>query len=164
MDKFGQVLTDTTTPTISQTVGGLSAANVDYGTFLSAPPAECSQIQGTLASSHETELLSEQEGLDGPEDLPAVSSLSLWGAIPNPARHSVTIYFDLPADFREPFELAIFDVAGRRVFTAEQAVYSQGRHAVRWDGGGGQSGTSGIYFARLRVGEEVQLRKVVVVK
>jgi hypothetical protein len=164
MDRYGQILTDTTTPTISQTIGGLAAANVDHGSFLTAPTISCAEAHGTLASSHETQVLDDDGPVDGPEQLPSlVTSLKLWGAIPNPARQGASIYFDVPSDVRQPVEVSVFNVAGRKLFTTGEAVYPPGRHMIPWRTGG-RPVPAGIYFVRLSVDQNVEIKKVVVVE
>ena len=58
-------------------------------------------------------------------------------------------------------EVAVYDVAGRRVATLESSTQPAGKHALTWDARGvGQ----GMYFYRLRVGTSVVTRPVLILK
>jgi len=58
-------------------------------------------------------------------------------------------------------EIAVFDVAGRRVATLESGAQSAGKHNVTWDASGfGQ----GMYFYRLRFGSATMTRPVLLLK
>jgi flagellar hook assembly protein FlgD len=66
----------------------------------------------------------------------------------------------------ETVHLAIYDVTGRRVRTLRDEILRTGVYEDVWDGRN-ESGTamaSGIYFARLKVGEAETVRKLVVAK
>lgn len=88
--------------------------------------------------------------------------LRLTGA--NPARGAVTMRLDLPAT--ASVDLAVHDVAGRRVATVLHGERTAGSHALVWDGrtSGGQRAAGGIYFVRLRAGASSFTRKVVLVR
>jgi flagellar hook assembly protein FlgD len=84
--------------------------------------------------------------------------------VPNPFNPSTTIHFELPEGGH--VELAIYDAAGRYVRTLVTRRLRAGPHAVQWDGRDqiGQQAASGVYFARLRAGDENQSRKLVMLK
>jgi len=75
---------------------------------------------------------------------PGEMALSLSEPYPSPASDSVTIAFTLPDD--GPVELAIYDLAGRRVATLENDERTAGRHEVSWNCG---DIPSGVYLYRL---------------
>lgn len=84
---------------------------------------------------------------------------------PNPTRSGeTTLRFTLPES--EPVTLAVFDVTGRLVRTLVHAGLDAGWHSVRWDGRGtsGASVSPGVYFVRLRAGDHVQSRKLLVLR
>ena len=60
----------------------------------------------------------------------------------------------------------MFDVQGRRVATLAKGLRNSGPHTVTWDGMSiqGTAVRSGVYFARLAVGDERRVKKVVVLK
>jgi hypothetical protein len=63
-------------------------------------------------------------------------------------------------------QLAVYDVAGRRVKSLVSRHQLEGRYALTWnaDGDGGSTLASGMYFARLQVGDQVSIKKMVFVK
>lgn len=65
-------------------------------------------------------------------------------AFPNPATDTVTIRCDLPEDGR--VELAVFDLAGRRVATLAEGEVAAGRHEAVWDCADVKPG---VYLCRL---------------
>lgn len=79
---------------------------------------------------------------------------------PNPAREAVTFAFSLPAD--DPgAELAVFDLAGRRVATAARGGRA-GANVVTWSPTGAVS--PGLYFCRLTAAGGSAVRKLAVVR
>jgi len=60
-----------------------------------------------------------------------------------------------------PVDLAIFDLAGRRVRTLLRGDQPAGRHVFKWNS---ESMSPGVYSLRLRAGDETHSRKIVVVK
>ncbi|MFU8860581.1 MAG: T9SS type A sorting domain-containing protein [Cyclonatronaceae bacterium] len=90
-------------------------------------------------------------------DLPA--EFSLAQNYPNPFNPSTVIRFGLPeaADVR----LEVYDLAGRRVAVLTDGSRSAGWHTVTFDG---SALSSGVYVYRLRAGDFVQSRKLVLVK
>jgi hypothetical protein len=67
-----------------------------------------------------------------------------------------TVEFSLPQDAQ--VELAVFDVAGRRLATVESGSLVAGVHQRTWDMSGA---TKGLYFVRLRAGAVTLTRTVV---
>ena len=88
----------------------------------------------------------------------------LVGAMPNPFNPRTEIAFDL-ADEAE-VEIAIYDVAGRRVRSLLSQRLPVGRHRVIWKGedADGRRVASGIYFARFRAAGIVQSTRLTLVK
>lgn len=85
-------------------------------------------------------------------DLPAIDRVALHAPEPNPFNPQTTLAFDLPS--AGPAQLAIFDLAGRRVRTLVDEHLASGRHQVPWDGrdAAGRAVASGSYLARLVAG------------
>lgn len=83
---------------------------------------------------------------------------------PNPFAATTTIVYSLPAD--APIDLSVFDATGRRVARLEHRWSEKGIYAKSWDGrnDSGRSCSSGVYFIRLRVGDEDLVRKAVLVR
>ncbi|HEY2953640.1 MAG TPA: PKD domain-containing protein, partial [Candidatus Eisenbacteria bacterium] len=95
---------------------------------------------------------------------PAPAMLQLRNAAPNPFRDRSTIGFDLPA--AAAVDLAIFDISGRRIAGLASGVWQAGSHRVQWDGRDqqGRVQAPGVFFARLSIGRQVMVRKVVLAR
>lgn len=78
-----------------------------------------------------------------------------FGVHPNPARRA-TLSFTLPRD--ADIELGIFDVSGRKVVELAKGSFPAGSYTKGWAGRGsdGTQVPAGVYFARLRVGQDVR--------
>jgi hypothetical protein len=90
---------------------------------------------------------------------------------PNPFNPSTMLWFTVGAREAPGFRTAmtrleIYDAAGRRIATLREGRLSAGRYAATWDGRGtgGQAAASGIYFARLQLGTQTFVRKMVLLK
>jgi len=83
---------------------------------------------------------------------------------PNPFNPSTTISFRTVT--RGDVELTVYDLRGRRVTTLLEGAMSAGDHTVAWDGRGdnGETVVSGSYFYRLRVDDQVRIRRMNIVK
>ncbi len=94
--------------------------------------------------------------------LPQVTGLA--AAYPNPFNPQTTIAFTLAAT--EFTEVVIYDVQGSKVRTLVTETREAGRHEVVWNGTDdrGQRVASGVFFARMKAGQSVDLRKLVLVK
>jgi hypothetical protein len=83
---------------------------------------------------------------------------------PNPFNPATEISYVLPS--RAEVEIGIYDLLGRRVKILVEETQASGPHTVSWDGTD-QSGhrvASGVYFYRLRAGERVESRKMMLLK
>jgi len=93
-------------------------------------------------------------------------ALALAAPGPNPYRggEALAVRFTLPAD--GPAELALFDLAGRRVATLFRGSAAAGDHAARWNGrdAGGSRAANGVYFVRLNTGSGERVRRIVVME
>jgi len=76
---------------------------------------------------------------------------------PNPFHHSTLISYSLPITTQ--VNLTIHDITGRLVETLANETKQPGIHNVRWNR---RTNSSGVYFYRLKVGEFVATRKMVV--
>ncbi len=104
-------------------------------------------------------------GVDDGPDTPAAALLSLVAA-PNPFNSRTVLRCDLAAPVAVSLE--ILDVRGRLVrrLLDGGGVLSAGPHDFPWDArdDAGRTVGSGLYFARLRAGDEVRTGKVVLVR
>jgi len=87
---------------------------------------------------------------------PSAFSLSVF---PNPFNARATITFTLPRSGHATLE--IFDIQGRRVTTLSDAHLPAGTHRVNFDSG---SLATGVYLARLQMGEQAVMQKILLVK
>jgi flagellar hook assembly protein FlgD len=97
--------------------------------------------------------------------LPAYETTLLDPPYPNPFNPRTTIRYRLSRAAR--VDLAIFDVAGRRVRVLESdRQRGAGLRTVTWNGRDdrGRVVASGVYFVRLRVDGESYSRRLVLLK
>lgn len=126
------------------------------------------EVVVTVSIPDDVTSVSDDGAGDGSGGGPAAgtSRVLLYPNFPNPvATGSTSIRFQVPQAGAQT-ELAVFDVRGRRVKTLVSEVLPQGEHARLWDGSdhSGRQVASGVYFYRLQVAEEVQIKKMVVVR
>ncbi len=98
-------------------------------------------------------------------DAPGIAArFALKGAVPNPFNPATEIRYSLAR--AGAVQLSVYDVAGRCVRTLVDDVLPLGNHQARWDGRNqsGQAVASGVYFARLRSGREVQSQRMMLMK
>jgi hypothetical protein len=83
---------------------------------------------------------------------------------PNPFGPETRIRYALDRD--APVHLAIFDAGGRQVRVLVRANQGAGDYQIRWDGRdeGAKRVTPGVYFYRLRVGNQTEVRKMVIME
>ena len=84
---------------------------------------------------------------------------------PNPFSDIVTLEFDLPISAGS-VELTIYDLRGRAVKRLVSGTLGRGRHQAVWNGTDvhGQPVPSGVYFARLRMGEVDVAKKLLLTR
>ena len=101
----------------------------------------------------------------GVEDKLVGSAVSwqLDAAYPNPFNAATTIGFTAP--LAGLVELAVYDLAGRRVTTLVSGIYAPGSYRVMWDGTGdsGRGLGSGVYIVQLTAnGHSYQTQAVLI--
>ncbi len=84
---------------------------------------------------------------------------------PNPFNPTTVIRYDVPPGGAK-VTIQIYDVAGRLVETLIDDPQSAGHRSVRWNGRNqhGHSVATGVYFYRMKAGQFVQTKKMVVLK
>ena len=94
--------------------------------------------------------------------LPAVNRLAQ--NYPNPFNSYTTLRYQLKQAGLA--RLDIFDLAGQRVRTLIHESHEPGFYQAQWDGNNnrGASVSSGMYLARLQVGDFVEVRKLLLVQ
>lgn len=78
---------------------------------------------------------------------------------PNPFNPSTTIEYSMAA--RARVELTIYDVLGQPIETLVDQVQDVGNYSVRWDG---TAFASGVYYCRLKAGDFMQTRKILLMR
>lgn len=100
------------------------------------------------------------------DDVNANHSLSyqIMNNYPNPFNPITTIRFQIP--HLEHVTIMVYDIIGRQVCELANAVDAAGDYRIHWDGKieCGQSVTSGLYFYRIRAGNFVQCKKMLLLK
>jgi len=93
------------------------------------------------------------------------SMFRLGHSSPNPFNPVTSVDYDIPTGGGS-VDIAVFDVAGRRITTLYSGHHDPGTHRVTWDGrdSRGRSVASGIYFVRLDAREFSASRKMVLLK
>jgi len=86
--------------------------------------------------------------------------VALYPAYPNPFNPTTTIRFSVETQHAVSL-LQIFDIKGRLVETLIDRIIKPGNHKIQWDA---SNYSSGIYFAKLKTGNQVQTEKLVLVK
>jgi len=104
------------------------------------------------------------DGILEPADGNVPAEFVLSQNYPNPFNLGTTIRFTLPepADVR----ISVYDILGRKVRQVASGYYSAGTHAVQFDGKDTHDAplSSGIYFYRVKAGDEIQSRRMVLLK
>ena len=95
------------------------------------------------------------------------SAFSLGAPSPNPAWVDASVSLDIPSDRAGgAVDVAVFDLAGRRMSTLYNGRAAAGRLSASWDlrDGSGRRVNEGIYFVRARFGGQEQVRRLFVVR
>ncbi|MBT4483232.1 MAG: T9SS type A sorting domain-containing protein, partial [Candidatus Latescibacteria bacterium] len=93
-----------------------------------------------------------------PEEIKIISNY------PNPFNPETTIEFTLPSE--SAVDLSIYNITGQKVRTIVSESMIAGIHSIRWDGTSesGQTLSSGVYIARITMGEKVAARSMMLMK
>jgi hypothetical protein len=100
----------------------------------------------------------------GVDPVAAPRTLELGAITPNPARGPARFWFGLPVG--TALDLAVFDLAGRRVRTLERGPRAAGIASAAWDlrDERGLRAASGVYLVRLSAAGRALTRKLVVLR
>jgi hypothetical protein len=77
----------------------------------------------------------------------------------NPFNPTTNISFDVP--HRSKVNITVYDLLGKEVATLVNEVKPAGQHIVQFDG---SNLSSGVYIARMDIGNKVFTRKMMLVK
>lgn len=113
---------------------------------------------GAYEYSSPTNITEKRERLNMP------SELALFQNFPNPFNPETAILYELPQTSQ--VEVAIFNLLGERIRTLVNERQAAGQHRLHWDGRNefGRQVPSGVYLYRLRAGEFVQTRKMILMQ
>ena len=156
IDSFGNALW-------TRTYGG---SNWDRGRSVEQTSDGGYIIAGVTASfgagSYDVYLIkTDEDGLTGTEEQNAkvkIENAKLYQNTPNPFQKSTVISYSLPT--ATEVSLEVYDITGRLVDTLVNERQQPGIHQVRWHR---KANPSGVYFYRLKAGEFVYTKKMVVV-
>jgi len=83
---------------------------------------------------------------------------------PNPFNPTTTINYQLPEN--SMVELAVYNLKGQKVKTLVKENLESGNHTVIWNGkdDNGKSVSSGIYFYKMKAGNFVETKKMILMK
>lgn len=112
----------------------------------------------------ETASLAKAPGSSDSEISALPNKFALHQNYPNPFNPTTTIRYALPADAR--IVLTVYNAAGQQVKTLVNALQSAGEKTIQWDGidDRGEKVSSGIYLYKLKAGNFIQTRKMILMK
>ena len=92
------------------------------------------------------------------------NSIKILSCYPNPFNSSILFKYKL--GISNEVELAICNVLGEEVQLLVDEVQKAGNYYVKWDGNNGfnQSLPSGIYFLRMKSGDDYMMKKITLIK
>jgi len=110
-----------------------------------------------------------QVGIEDPGSAPgAVTTAAFHPVTPNPFNPFARLAFDVPGETTgaRPVKLEIYDVNGRLVRRLINGQVGTGRHSTTWDGRGtdGRFSASGVYFAKIEIGNFVATQKMTMLR
>ena len=148
---------------LNQMVPGFAPTGTyDYISYCGDQPVKCDSaiFQFAVTGSRLTDGYGEWilEGGWGQDD-GTPDEYGLIGAYPNPFNASATIIYELPAAGEA--SLAIYNMLGQKVAELVDGFQKAGRHSIAWEASGF---SSGIYFAKLTIGERAFTERMTLVK
>jgi hypothetical protein len=122
--------------------------------------------QGTQTGISETSLDASQPGVETGETPDGMSDLQLYRPMPNPFAHTTRFAYSVPSGNGVAVDIAVYDLAGRRVKGLVSGTVDAGRHETSWDGRdeGGFRVNNGVYFIHSTIGSQRKTVSVVYVK
>ena len=98
------------------------------------------------------------------QDATVPATFTLDQNYPNPFNPATTIRFDLLLS--EEIDLAIYNLPGQKFATLAQGLQEAGTYTLRWDGrdDDGRDLATGVYLYRLKAGERVETRKLLLLR
>ncbi len=110
----------------------------------------------------------QQIGIEEPAAAPLVATAAFHPARPNPFNPATTLAFDVPGEAggARQVTLDIYDVNGRLLRRLVDGLVETGQQTVAWDGRGGSGAVqaSGVYFARIQIGDFTATQKLTMLR
>jgi hypothetical protein len=106
-------------------------------------------------------------GVDDKEPAKPPAQIELALGSSNPAHSGSRIRYAVPANLvGASLDLAVYDLAGRRLRTIENGLARPGRQSAVWDlrDSADHLAGAGVYFLRLAVGNERRAQKLVILQ
>lgn len=97
------------------------------------------------------------------EIIPVANDFNLSN-FPNPFNPTTTITYSIPIS--NNVELSIFNIKGQKITTLFNEHLTKGKHSIVWSGCDQHSNqvSSGIYFYKLKVGNQVSVKRMLLLK
>ncbi len=92
-------------------------------------------------------------------DLFIPNQFSLSQNYPNPFNAQTTIQYSLP--IQSDVSIDIYDILGRKIETLAEGMKPAGNHQAIWDAG---DQASGMYFYRIKAGNKIETKKMMLMK
>jgi hypothetical protein len=123
-------------------------------TYLDTPSRDIGPVAGVPAAPSSSEV----------EAVPSRTCLTRTDR--NPARGEARLQLEVGADQEGVYQVAVYDVTGRRVVTLVEGNLAPGRYPLRWRvrDSGGRAVAPGVYFVRVVGPEYGKTEKVVVLQ
>jgi parallel beta-helix repeat protein len=126
----------------------------------------------TVVGSTCTEEQCDTQGPSGGGETRAMTAelnydLALGQPQPSPSRGTTMISWSIPRlQAGAGFDIAVFDVRGRRIATVAEGIAKPGRftHTMSFQSGGNGAAGSGVYFLRFRIGDRRLARTLIVTR
>lgn len=117
---------------------------------------------GSLISFSEGSLPTTVDEVSKEESTP--NTFTLKQNYPNPFNPETTIEFELPSPAN--ITLSVYNIMGQQVRTLARGIYAEGSHNINWDGknGTGLPASGGVYLLKLEANNQVQVRKMVLLR
>ncbi|MGC9337739.1 MAG: T9SS type A sorting domain-containing protein, partial [Candidatus Cloacimonadia bacterium] len=133
-------------------------------TYANIYPQSATQLQNNLAIKFTTDPPDNYYGINNPPTLS--STIKLYQTSPNPFSTSTTISFSIPPHYKDDAEIEIYNIKGQRIRELKIENLKLKINEVVWDGKDayGKQMPSGIYFAKLSLGEESAVKKMILIR
>ena len=146
---------------------GATDENGDYPVVTSLDPDSgycTTAIKDGYTIAHDTYIASMTLDVDDDIEPTLPSTLNLKQNYPNPFNPSTNVSYTLP--YRTDVQFAIYNILGQVVEEKQYRDQVPGEYTITWNGtdDSGNDLPSGIYFYRLRAGNEVRSKKMLLIR